>query len=129
MIRTRKQLINWIEEHGPRPCIRRAIREGQPIEHLGGFVPAIPGKFSPGWIVRVTSRFGKTWDVGVWYSGWTRNSLVTDVLKDIPWENWVGNKPNNLYSGDNPIRYETLQRLHKTQRCPSVNPKTNREKG
>jgi len=127
MIRTRGQLINWLEKHAPRPCIRRAIREGQPIEHFGGFNPVRPGKISPGWITQVISRFGKTWNVGVWYND--RSQLITDVLKCVPWENWVGNKPNNLYSGDNPIRYETLQRLHKTQRCPSVNPKTNREKG
>lgn len=108
-IRTRNGLIKWLEENAPRRAIARAMQEGQ-VEVCGGF-KQIPPSLSPGWIVKIISKFNKTWYVIIQkirtanpdtYRIWMRGG--------IPWKFWIGDQSNNkLYQGDKPLEYKRLR--------------------
>ena len=106
-IRTRNDLIKFLEENAPRRAIARALQEGQ-VENLGAFQPIPPSPFS-GWIVKVTSKFNKTWYIAVhvYYHSCIPTTRIIDV---VPWEKWIGHKSKNkLYMGDKPLQYKELQ--------------------
>jgi len=95
----------------PRTAIVRALNEGQ-VEFFGGFNP-IPPTTHPGWILRVTSVYGKTWYVAV---------ICYDcrygirILRDVPWGNWAGTFAwggfrTPLHSGDHPEEYKKLKEM------------------
>jgi len=101
----------WLEKNCSRKAICRALQEGQ-IEFLGGFKPIPPTDY-PGWIVQVTSVFGKSWYVAV-IAYCDRYGIR--ILKDVPWQNWVGTTLDiefraQLYSGDHPKEYLELRRI------------------
>lgn len=106
-IRTRNDLIDWLENHAPRPAIARAMQEGQ-IENFGAF-EKIPPSFNPGWIVRVTSKFNTTWYIAI-QEDFPHRGFITRILDKVPWKNWIGEfAKNKLYQGDDPRIYKELR--------------------
>jgi len=104
-IRTRNDLINWLENNAPRRAIARAIQEGQ-VENLGAFEEVAPD-FQPGWIVKVTSIHKTIWFVVIHI--WHRE-FKSFIRNDVPWEKWIGEFANNkLYQGDNSLQYKELR--------------------
>jgi len=100
----RYQLLNYLDEHAPTRSIKRALQEGG-VEFLGGF-RYIPPIHRPGWITKVTSRFGKTWNVVVTIPIDFRAFNIA-IIKEIPWEYWDGDDSiNPLYQGDYPEKYK-----------------------
>ena len=105
-IRTRNDLINWLEKNSYRRAIRRSITEGK-VENLGAF-QHLPASKNPGWIVRVTSRFGRVWYIAVQLIG-TGGIYLSRIIdeKDVPWESWIGDDSSNpLYQGDDIKKYK-----------------------
>lgn len=105
-IRTRNDLICWLENNAPRKAIARAVQEGQ-VENLGAFEGVAPG-FRPGWIVKVASRFKKVWYVAVILKDSCLYGAL--ILDAVYWVLWCGDQSDNkLYQGDNPLLYEKLR--------------------
>lgn len=63
IIRTRDDLLSWLDEHAPSASFRRALQEGQ-IQNLG-FFEQVPRSSHKGWIIKVITRFGKMLYVAV----------------------------------------------------------------
>jgi hypothetical protein len=104
-IRTRNDLIKWLEDNAPRPCIRRALTEGGTNENLGAFSCVIPSH--PGWIVKICGKM-QTWIVAT--KPHSVQEYITCVLKEVPWKYWEGDKSENpLYQGDNPEKYKEMR--------------------
>ena len=104
MIHSRSHLIRHIQSCPLRKCILRAMDDpfGK-VENLGGFVVIPPGVLN-GFIVAVTSRYGKAWYV-VTTIDFQQNTIVR-VIDEVPWHKWVGDQAvNELYTGDNPDEY------------------------
>ena len=99
---TKNHLLMWLEDNCPRKTIIRALRDGI-VEHLGGF-SIIPPTSRPGWIVRVTSTYGKEYIVAVIAY---QNRYGIRILNEIPWINWGGdcNGTPGLMNGDWPPDY------------------------
>ena len=108
---SRLHIVSWLEKTCPRKAIVRALNEGQ-VEFFGGFDP-VPPTTHPGWIVRVTSVYGKTWYVAVISY---RDHYGIRILRDVPWENWIGSTAKNrtaLMNGDHPTEYWKLREVWK----------------
>lgn len=112
-IRTRSDLIKWLENNAPRRAIARALQEGQ-VEHLGGF-EHIPPSTLPGWIVKVTSVHNKMWRVVVLAND-TKHRYESRIIESVPWKNWSGTNfwsdesfRDKLFSGDKPEEYKRLR--------------------
>lgn len=109
---SRLHIVSWLEKNCPRKAIVRALNEGQ-VEFFGGFNP-IPPTTHPGWIIRVTSVYGKTWYVAVIAY---RDHYGIRILRDVPWGNWDSyfwdktHRKGELYSGDNPEEYLKLKEM------------------
>lgn len=99
-INTRRQLIEWLEDNAPTASTQRAVRDGM-VELLGLFNP-IPSSPNPGWIIAVTSLItGTTWNIVVAMQ-MKRPFYYTWIIKEVPWENWVGEHMSwQLHRGDN----------------------------
>ena len=102
--RSKSQLLSWLDSNAPRPCIKRAMEDGQ-IELLGAFDPA-PGSKCPGWIVRVVTQFQTVWNVVVTYN--KERKLRCYTVDKIYWCDYKGGN-SSLYSGDYPERYKELK--------------------
>ena len=99
--KTRNQLLEFLEEHGPYRMIRRAVVEGE-VELYGYFEDSV---FMPeGWAVRVKSRFGKEWFVSVYLNSHTHEYRAM-VMHTIVWDYWKGGN-SELFQGDHPEEYE-----------------------
>ena len=106
--KTRNDLLSWLENNCPREAIAFAMVTGK-IELLGGFDPA-PGSSNPGWVVKVTSKWGLHWYIVIVLNK-LRHKYNVYTVKDINWKNWVGfNSMNALYQGDNLEDYKRLIR-------------------
>lgn len=104
-IRNRNDLICWLENNAPFRAIARAIQEGQ-VENLGAFEKVSPGS-TPGWIVKVTSRFKKIWYVSITAPA---HAFRAHIIYTVPWDKWIGEfAQNKLYQGDNPKQYKELR--------------------
>lgn len=104
-IRNRNDLLKFLESNAPLRAIARATQEGQ-VENLGAFKQIFPGSV-PGWIVKVTSKFNKTWYVVIQVSG---RGFKARIIDTVPWKLWIGEiVENKLYQGDNPLRYKELR--------------------
>ncbi len=103
-IRTRNDLINWLENNAPFKAIKRALQEGR-VENLGAF----ESETNYGWIVKIISKFDKIWHIRISpLSG--LNFYGTILIDCVPWEYWIGDKSTNtLYRGDHPDRYKVLR--------------------
>ncbi len=108
---SKTHVILWLENNCSRKAITRALYEGQ-VEFFGGFNP-IPPTTHPGWIMRITSAYGRTWYVAV--ICYDRRYGIR-ILRDVPWGDWCGDfqcdSPRiRLYSGDHPKEYWKLREI------------------
>lgn len=114
-IRTREDLINWLEDNAGWPSIRRAMLEGT-CENFGLFTIGT-GRI----IVKITSKFKKVWYIQIAEIKLSAlHTYGTIIIEKVPWYNWAGGQPGNkLYQGDNPKLYKELKNedknLHKLQ--------------
>ncbi len=104
-IRNKNDLLAWVEIHTSRKAIANAMIEGK-VELFGFFNPA-PRSSQSGWIIQITSKYGKIWNVAVTF-GKCGLQYYTYTIVEIPWKNYVGgNTP--LFAGDNPAEYKELR--------------------
>lgn len=111
-IRSSDGLIVYARSHVSSRACERAFADGR-VEVLGGFDPLLPSA-SPGWIVRVQSKYGRVWLVGV-IAELSRNRRYRLLeLDTIPWQNWVGrtDRSPTLYDGADPQRYAAYREKH-----------------
>jgi len=110
-LQTRTQLLEYIKDHAPSSAVRRAVDEGQ-VNVLGAFASLYPHT-SPGFIVEVTSRHGRTWPVGVVVEQ-VYHSYRVVILDQIPWSHWDGSpdRGHPVIDGDNPLRSEQKRLRH-----------------
>ena len=83
------------------------------MEVLGGFKPS-PPNFHPGWILKVTSRFNKTWFLLVYPPAVSKDPTVVVKPADykVPWELYQGDsdpKAGPLIRGDYPQVYRKIK--------------------
>ena len=105
--KTKDNLLEWLIYNCPRKAIVRSLLT-KGAELLGGF-SLIPPSARPGWIVRVTSIYGKKWIVAI-IPAEGRPDYEIRILKHVPWENYVGGV-NEVYQGDKPLYYKGLSEL------------------
>lgn len=119
-LQTRTDLIEYILEHAPLNGVRRAIDEGQ-VRVCGGFA-SCPPHTSPGFVVEVTSKHGRTWPVAVLVDQIKHRYRVV-VLDEVPWKEWEGrlDRDHPVYDGDDPIQFYK-QRLIARLSCQSPPP-------
>ena len=112
---SKNNIIDWLIQNCPRKAVVRALIDGD-VEFLGGF-RSIPPSILPGWILRVTSIYGKKWNIVVLAND-VKHCYEIRIIKSIPWKNWIGLKINirgdnilldELFCGDNPEKYEELR--------------------
>lgn len=105
-IRTRNDLIAWLEDNAPYPRIKRALVEGT-NENLGGFSRALP--YTAGWIVKIKGK-KKEWIVVIVAGTCLGDRYMPYIINKVPWNWWEGDKSKNLlYQGDNPEEYRRLR--------------------
>lgn len=108
-IESRTDLVTYIEQRINRSVIKAAIHEGSIF--VAGAFRQVPPKIKPGWIVIITSRFGRTWNIAVTPNDNQRTFDVWEISK-IPWEfhyrvkNFA--KTGDIYDGDNPAYAELM---------------------
>ncbi|KKN71959.1 hypothetical protein LCGC14_0416050 [marine sediment metagenome] len=101
-LRTRNDIVKFVEDYPPLPRIGRAIVMGE-TELLGGFTDT---GFGPGWILRVTSPHKVSWNVVISPQG--MGSAILRITNRIRWKNWSGKidrEVPSIYDGDNPTKY------------------------
>lgn len=111
---SKDQIIDWLMDNCPRPAIARALDYGK-VEFLGGFKP-IPPSALPGWILKVTSIYGRKWIIAILAND-IKHIYEIRIMKTVPWKNWVGidrlfnhkNFRDTLFSGDHPELYKELK--------------------
>ena len=105
-LRTRNEILDYIEENAPRGSIAIAMISGT-VEFLGGFSPLSPSPHG-GFLIRVISRQkdGPTWHVAV--TGERHGWKVWELTSPIPWKHWLG-KTALMFAGDNPKEYIKLK--------------------
>lgn len=106
-IRNRNDLFKILGEKPPwkMGAILAALDTGK-AELLGGF-NQIPPSPLPGWIIRVTSKRGRVWNVVI-TAHENPSRFTTWIVQRIPWEYWAGkiDRDPTVYDGDKPIEYE-----------------------
>ncbi len=107
-IRTRNELIGWLEDNYPGRTAR-AVQEGH-TENLGLF-ERIPPNNKPGWIIRLTSKFGTTWYAVIQQGKATKpGTFIVWARTGVPWKYWMGDTCNSLlHQGDNPEEYKEMR--------------------
>lgn len=106
-IRTRNNLIEFIENNAPTKSIFRAVLNHN--ENLGGF-RRFDWQLGGGWIVRVTSKHNRQWLLAIHFNENTFSGYLIWVISKVPWQYWEGDKSENpLYQGDDPITYKYLR--------------------
>lgn len=101
-----QQLQAYIAKHCLSAVIRSALTEpGGKFEHLGAFKPA-PGSSRPGFVSRITTRYGTQYIVAVTVYDFDRyNCYMPD---HIDWKCYTGGC-NHLYKGDTPKLFNTFK--------------------
>lgn len=100
-IHSRDDLIAVVRDHAPTRACERAIGEGR-TEVLGGFTPV---EGFPFLLLRVTSRFGKAWLLGLQFKE-SHNTMKPIWPETVPWADWDGRVGGrSLKDGDDPKRY------------------------
>ena len=127
ILRTRTQLMKWLEENAPTASIRRAVGEGS-VEFLGWF-STLQGSIDPGWIIRIGSSITEI----VWYivvkrcrPGYSRQYHAWVLDGDPPWAFW--NPPdseNPFMQGDNPEKYRQNRENITAQGRPEIHQEDN----
>lgn len=109
-IETRTQLINFICNNILQRAISRACHNGI-VQILGGF-NTIPPSSKPGWIISVTSVFGRTWHIAV-TSDDHNHIFKVWLVETVPWQYYIGKVDRSKYSiydGDNPQQAELARK-------------------
>ncbi len=116
-LRTRNDIMTWLENNAPYLAIRRAMHKGK-TELLGAF-KRIPPTNTMGWIVKVTSGYAKIWYIAIQPDDLKR-TFKCHVTASPHWENWMGCAdpllPIVTHMGDNPKLYEELKNETKERR-------------
>lgn len=100
--RTPHDVITYLLDHSPYRSMARAMTEGK-VEFLGGFSKIIPFHVVyryPGWIVRVTSVYGRVWIMGV-VPEEVHHSILVKQLDEIPLKYKLAKTGNPLFDGIN----------------------------
>ena len=109
-LRTRNEIMQWLEDNAPRPAITRAMQDGS-AELLGVFRHVSPCR-TMGWIVEVITKHGTVWHVAIKPTQFT-GDYVSHVVGRVPWEHWMGDtgegQNKQLCAGDNPEKYRRLK--------------------
>ena len=115
-LRTRNEIMEWLEKHPPNPTVARALQDGE-TELLGVF-RHIPPHGSMGWIVNVTTRHGATWHIAITPDRFGADFYCHDTSR-VCWQHWMGDVEHGelpavtsgrpLYAGDNPEKYRRLK--------------------
>ena len=91
-------LITWLEDHAPTRGSERALRSGGEVTLLGSFRP-LPGSNSPGFIVTVLSRAGKTYYIAITLDNFRKPRAY--LIDYIDWKTYCGgDSEHKLYRGD-----------------------------
>lgn len=99
MLHTRSELIQWVRNNVTDPVLQRAMEWGR-IENLGGFRP-LPTSRNPGWVVRITSSRGKSYNIAVGVRNFGLYWFRLPELLESDWESWIGKESGDeLYRGD-----------------------------
>ncbi len=116
-IRTRNDLIKFIEDHAPSDSILRAVTHHN--ENLGFFTNLTVNR-GGGWIVRVTSKFKRQWLIAVQLDERRKFGYYCWILSgEIPWKyhnNVKFKSQNTLYTGDYPTDYPEVENDNSTSR-------------
>ena len=89
----------------PRKAIEYAMVDGK-IELLGAFSCITVGSY-PGWIIKVTSKRGLSWNIVIIASA-LKHTHFAYTIKEVPWKYYMGgNRP--LFAGDHPEVYRELK--------------------
>ncbi len=123
-IRTRNDLIKFIEDHPPSPGILRALMYRN--DNLGGF-RKLPVGQTGGWIVDVTTPIKQNHHRIVVQPDdrTTPGYRIWILLDPIPWEHYNGDQSKNeLYQGDYPERFKELKENAKKKRPNETRPGT-----
>ncbi len=106
-IDTRTQLINFICENiSQRAIVRACHHPNGNVQVMGGF-SRIPPSCLPGWIVVITSGFGRTWTIAVTPDE-HKHVFRVWMIKEIPWQFYTcpslhaQQQGYSIYNGDNP---------------------------
>ncbi len=106
MVHNKQQLIKFLEQNIKDRVLQNALCRGR-VEFCGGFNPLLDD--IPGWVVKLTSYHGMSYDIGIFEdinTGYLRWFRVTE----IPWQNWDGDRTEDkLYQGDDPEKYRGLK--------------------
>lgn len=103
--RNKNDILRWLAKNCPRKAIVRSLDNA---ELLGGFNP-IPPSSRAGWIVRVTSVYGRVWIVAV-IPCVGKPDYEIRVLSKVPWKNYIGCHDSScVYGGDRPYLYRSLK--------------------
>jgi hypothetical protein len=99
-LRSKDDLTALAARHAPTKACASAMKENRAVV-LGGFTA--PGTL-PCYIVRVTSRHGRVWDICVECDEQARSYRVR-VLDQVPWQHWAGRSDGKhpLIDGDMPV--------------------------
>ena len=101
----RNDLMLWLENNVPRKAIEYAMVDGK-IELLGAF-SSITANSNSGWIVKVTSKRGLSWNIAIVPSN-TKHTYFAYTIKEVPWEYYMGGN-RTLFAGDHPEVYKELK--------------------
>ncbi len=115
-IRTRNDLIKFIEDHPPSPGILRAVLHRN--INIGGFWKLPVGR-TGGWIVQVVSPLKHTvHHIVVQPDDRTKLGYKIWILLDpIPWKYYNGiDSKNTLYQGDHPAQYWREKEIAKAKK-------------
>lgn len=107
MIRNRNDLVEYLENFAPQPCIKRSVSEGH-VENYGLF--SRPLDATPVIIVKVTSKHKKVWYVAILIH-YLIDKPRPRVIGNVCWGCWIGDSPpaTPLMMGDHPEKYKELR--------------------
>ena len=125
-LRTRNDIMEWLEEHAPYPSIKRAVVEGT-TELLGVFDKITSKNGRMAWIIKVTSKHNRVWYVAIIPDGF-HHCFRCRETSEPSWEYWMGDIVNGglgesgppLYVGDNPKQYKELKDDAKKRKSDQV---------
>jgi hypothetical protein len=107
--RTLADVLEYLTHHAPLASIRRAADDAaSQITNYGRFRD--PRNQQDYLLLRVASRYGGRWYVGLIFDEERRHCLVTQF--DPPqWEEWIGTteNPHPLWDGDNPEQFDAAR--------------------
>lgn len=131
MIRTKDQLLEWLEDHITNPIHLWSI-ENDAVEVLGFFEHHTKEVHYAGFTVKLISKHGSTYclNIGDIDRGRGRKYIACLIYKP-QWRFWnPKNSINPLFAGDNPVLYKELrdgsEKIYQSKKSTGVNTPPNR---